>query len=196
MPQSLTDVIYGEFLEPLPSTDEYLIINFSPTSGDRKTHWRNNGISADFLGDYFSSFFPISKDTQAKIDKRDEIKSTVSFIANELLENAMKYSDQTFKLPVSIALHLYEEELVFVAANYTHIEFAEKYQKFIQEIVNSDIDELYTKQMELAATGESGSSMGLLTMINDYSADLGWKFKPLADKPEILQVTIMVRLDV
>ncbi|AFY72518.1 hypothetical protein Syn7502_00354 [Synechococcus sp. PCC 7502] len=191
-----TDVVFGKFLEPLPATDEYLTINFSPTSTSRKERWRNNGISADFLGDYFGSFFPISEDSQAIIDKREEIKSTVSFIANELLENAMKYSDQISRLPVSISLHLYETELVFVAANHAHISTVDGYQKFIHELINSDIDELYTKQMEKAATGESGSSMGLLTMINDYNASLGWKFRSLLDKPNIFQVIIMVSLAV
>jgi len=196
MAQLNTDKVFGEFLDPLLPTDEYLTINFSPTSGSRKEYWRNNGISADFLGDYFSSFFPIDIDTQAKIDKRDEIKSTVSFIANELLENAMKYSVQTMKLPVSIALYLYEQELVFVAANHAHVKTVNGYQEFIQEIVTSDIDELYTKQMEKAATGESGSSMGLITMISDYSAKLGWKFSPLEDYQDIFQAIIMVRLAV
>jgi hypothetical protein len=196
MPQSSKDLVFGLFLEPLPPTEEYLTINFSPTSGSRKEYWRNNGISADFLGDYFGSFFPISNDTQAKIVKRDEIKSTVSFIANELLENAMKYSEQNFKLPVTISLHLYEQELVFVAANHSHLTAISKYQEFIQEIMSSDIDELYTRQMEKAATGESGSSLGLLTMISDYNAQLGWKFKLVSDRPDIFQVTIMVRLEV
>jgi len=196
MPQSLADVVFGKFLEPLPSTDEYLIINFSPTTGSRKEYWRNNGISADFLGDYFGSFFPISQDTQAKIDKRDEIKSTVSFIANELLENAMKYSDQNFKLPVSISLHLFEQELIFVAKNHAHSASVNRYQEFIKEIISTDIDNLYMKQMEKAAMGGSVSGMGLLTMINDYNADLGWKFTPLSGKPEIFEVIIMVRLEV
>ncbi len=196
MPQSSTDRVFGRFLEPLLPTEEYLTINFSPTSGSRKEYWRNNGISADFLGDYFSSFFPISEDTQAKIDKRNEIKSMVSFIANELLENAMKYSEQNFRLPVTISLHLYEQELVFIAANYAHLTTIATYQEFIQEIISSDIDDLYLRQMEKAATGESGSSMGLLTMINDYNADLGWKFVSLSDKPEVSKVIIMVRLKV
>lgn len=195
MPQSSSDIVFGEYLEPLAITAEYLTINFSPTSGSRTEHWRNNGISADFLGDYFASFFPINEDTQAKIDKRDEIKSTVSFVANELLENAMKYSVQNIKLPVTISLHLYAEELIFIAANHTQAKVAKEYQKFIKEIINSDIDILYTKQMEKAATGESGSSLGLLTMINDYHAKLGWKFTQLSHLPDIFQVTIMVRLE-
>lgn len=194
--QSLKDLVFGKFLEPLPPTDEYLTINFSPTSASRKEYWRNNGISADFLGDYFGSFFPIDKDTQAKIDKRDRIKSTVSFIANELLENAMKYSEQNSKLPVTISLHLYERELVFVAANHSHLVAINRYQEFIQEFVSSDIDELYTRQMEKAATGESGSSLGLLTMVSDYNAQLGWRFKLVSEHPDIFQVTIMVRLEV
>lgn len=186
--------VFGRFIEPLPLTYEYLTINFSPISGSRKEKWRNNGISADFLGDYFASFFPTSGEDSQDNYKREEIKSTVSFIANELLENSMKYSFQTFPLPVSISLHLYDQELIFVSINHAQLAVVEKYQDFIHEIVTSDIDELYTRQMEKAATGQSGSSMGLLTMINDYDAELGWKFESSPDNPNILQVSIMVRL--
>lgn len=196
MTESLDGSVFGKFLDPLPCTEEYLTMNFSPTTGSRKEYWRNNGISADFLGDYFASFFPITEDTQAIIDKREEIKATVSFIANELLENAMKYSDQSMLLPVSISLHLYEHELVFIAANHTHRDTAAIYQNFIKEIISFDIDELYTKQMEKAAMGESGSSLGLLTMVNDYNAELGWQFRQLPEMPDIFKVVIMVRLEV
>jgi hypothetical protein len=192
MTQSSTSV-FGRFIEPLPLTYEYLTINFSPITGSRKEKWRNNGISADFLGDYFASFFP-SNGEDSQDYKREEIKSTVSFIANELLENSMKYSSQTFPLPVSISLHLYDQELIFVSINHAQLEVVNKYQEFIHEIVTSDIDELYTRQMEKAATGQSGSSMGLLTMINDYNAELGWKFESNPDKPNIAQVSIMVSL--
>jgi hypothetical protein len=43
---------------------------------------------------------------------------------------------------------------------------------------------------------ESESGLGLLTMMNDYLAKLGWKFETVQQDPEVIAVTTMVRLAV
>ncbi|MDP8966289.1 MAG: ATP-binding protein, partial [Cyanobacteriota bacterium] len=43
---------------------------------------------------------------------------------------------------------------------------------------------------------ESISGLGLLTMINDYQAQLGWKFETIQKDPEAIAVTTMVQLKV
>ncbi len=84
--------VFGNYVEPRDEEQEqeYLAIGFSPTSLSIQERWRNNGLSADFLGDYLSTFFP-GDDQQAR-HKRREVRAGVSYIANELLENAMKYN--------------------------------------------------------------------------------------------------------
>ena len=37
---------------------EYLTLVFSPVSVPLRSRWRNNGLSADFLGDYVTTFLP------------------------------------------------------------------------------------------------------------------------------------------
>lgn len=187
---------FGKFTDPIPNTQESLTITFSPSTAPRKKRWQTAGLSADFLGDYFASFFPGDDLPDSKIDKRDAVKGNISFIANELLENAIKYSDETVKFPVSISLYLYDKNLVFLATNCASHETAHQYKEFIQEVVTTDIEELYSQQLEKAALGGAGSGMGLLTMINDYSADLGWKFLVSTDSPQMIQVTIMVQLEI
>ncbi len=194
---------FGEYTDKVSSSPEYLTLNFSPGSAPRQRRWKNYGLSADFLGDYFASFFPgddVSDDQE--ISQRDTVKGTVSYIANELLENAVKYSDEAASLPISISLHLYSQEIVFHATNYANRSMVDRYQAFIQELITSDIDELYTQQLEKTAMGTGNSHMGLLTMINDYSARFGWKFQTLekSQVPEksqdIIQVNVLVHLDV
>ena len=82
--------IFGDFIERKDDDGEYLKIGFSPTSIPIQQRWRNNGLSADFLADYLSTFFP--GDDRAVAECQAEFKSAVSYIANELLENAMKFS--------------------------------------------------------------------------------------------------------
>jgi hypothetical protein len=186
---------FGDFVDQLPVSEEYLTIHFSPASTPRKKRWSNYGLSADFLGDYFATFFPGDEIEAGSIDKRANVKAAVSYIANELLENTMKYSEETANLAVSISLHLYDEKLVFCVTNPAKASVALTYQTFVQKLVTSDIDELYAVQLEQTALGMGGSHMGILTMINDYEARLGWKFDPLPQHPEIVQVTVMAHLD-
>jgi hypothetical protein len=187
--------IFGDFVDRLPVSEEYLTIHFSPASTPRKKRWSNYGLSADFLGDYFATFFPGDEIAEGRIDKKANVKAAVSYIANELLENTMKYSDETANLAVSISLYLYDERLVFRVTNPAKVNVAMTYQTFVQKLVTSDIDELYAAQLEQTALGMGGSHMGILTMINDYEARLGWKFDPQPEQPEIVQITVMAHLD-
>lgn len=196
MTQSSKVQIFGEFLEEIPVSNDYLTLNFSPTSEARKRHWEHNGISADFLGDYFAAFFPGDATSENKINRKNTVKSIVSYIANELLENAVKYSDRSANLPITITLYLYEQELIFLVSNYAHEITVQKYQKFIRELLDSDPDELYTRQLEKTALGTGESNIGLLTMINDYSARLGWKFDYLQQDLRIVHVKVIARFDI
>jgi hypothetical protein len=187
---------FGIFLAEVPASDEYLMLNFSPSSAPRNRRWGNYGLSADFLGDYFSAFFPGDERSDSHINRRETVKAAVSYIANELIENAVKYTDEVASLPISIALYLYESEIIFRATNYAHQKSVEKYQNFIQEFLNSDPDQFYTNQLEKTALGIGESSMGILTMSNDYEAKFGWMFQGHETKPDIIQVIVMARLDV
>lgn len=186
----------GEFSAEIPPSDEYLTLNFSPSSVPRKRRWGNYGLSADFLGDYFAAFFPGDDLPDSKINRRDTVKAAVSYIANELLENAVKYSEGATDLPISITLYLYEREIIFQVTNHTPQERADRYQQFIHELLNSDIDALYTRHLEKSALENGESNMGLLTVINDYSAQCGWKFCALESSPDLVQVTVLARLEV
>jgi hypothetical protein len=195
MNQTYPAQTFGTFLKDIPASDEYLMLNFSPSSAPRNRRWGNYGLSADFLGDYFSAFFPGDENSDRKINPKETVKATVSYIANELIENAVKYTDEAAGLPISIALYLYEHEIIFRATNYAHPVSVEKYQRFIQELLNSDPDDFYTRQLEKAALGGEESSLGILTMRNDYSAKFGWRFQGHETNPDTIQVIVMACLN-
>jgi len=195
----VTDMIqtFGHFIEPTPS-QEYLIIGFSPSSIPLQQRWRNNGLSADFLADYLTSFFPGNEDDPSTIDRKTEIKSAVSYIANELLENAMKFNDEMSEYPIDIKLQLKSDGLIFSVANSIHPQAVGKFQAYIQHLLASEPSELYIQQLEKNAADESctDSRLGLLTVLNDYSAKIGWKFETVQTHPEVIAVTTMVQLKV
>ncbi|MEG3857847.1 DUF6272 family protein [Microcoleus sp. herbarium12] len=188
---------FGDFIEQSPS-QEYLIIGFSPSSIPLKQRWRNNGLSADFLADYLTTFFPGNEDDPSTIDRQAEIKSAVSYIANELLENAMKFNDETSEHPIDIKLQLLSDGVIFSVANSISRSSVGKFQAYIQQLLTCDPSELYIQQLEKNAADESctASGLGLLTMLNDYTTKLGWRFKTVQKDPEIISVTTMVQLRV
>jgi len=187
---------YGDFIESVPPSDEYLTLNFSPHAVPRRRRWTNYGLSADFLGDYFAAFFPGDTIQDSKINQRDTVKAAVSYIANELLENAVKYAEESGEYPISISLHLYNHQIIFYVTNYTKTSLAITYQQFIQELLEADLDDYYLQQLEKAAKGDGTSSMGVLTMMNDYAARFGWKFTSLATAPNVVRVDVLTYLDV
>lgn len=75
----------------VPLSQKFLLISFSPSSIPLKQRSHNNGLSADFIADNKITFFPKNEDITTTSNKQAEIKSAVSYIANELLE-AIKFN--------------------------------------------------------------------------------------------------------
>lgn len=188
--------ILGDFIQKLPPSQEYLILSFSPGSMPLRQRWRNNCLSADFLADYLSTFFLGNDNQQPDTEKQAEVKSAVGYIANELLENGMKYCVETSPFPISIQIHLNPNRIVFQLTNSITIQQTQQFQNKIKTLLNSDPSELYLAQLEHNALEENHgeSNLGLLTMLNDYGAKLGWKFEPLSQKSAEIAVTTMVQL--
>lgn len=187
---------FGDYIDDLPESPEYLIIGFSPSSVPLKQRWRNNGLSADFLADYLTTFFPAKDDISEQ--QQAEVKSAVSYIANELLENAMKFNDETSEFPISIRLQVREDKIIFTTSNSIPGQHVNKFQTFLKKIEQGDPQTLNLEQLESSAQEESSSNsgLGLLTMLNDYFAKLGWSFETVPDHPGIIKVTTMVQLPI
>lgn len=168
--------VFGSFTVILPEQGtEHMCLSFKPSSVPIKQRWRNNGLSADFLGDYLTTFFPKDDNPQSS-KKQAVVKDAAAYIANELLENAMKYSDEKGDVPNSIDLTLLEDKLVFTEINGITQQQEADFKVFIEELQNNDPDELFMRKLEESAMSDTSSGLGYLTMINDYHASLGWQF--------------------
>jgi hypothetical protein len=187
---------FGDFVEQVGEHGEYLKIGFHPGSIPLQQRWRNNGLSADFLAGYLATFFP--GDDQASSARQAEIKDAISFIANELLENAMKFSHAPSKHTVTIEMFLDADAIRLYTVNRAAAERVEPFQRFIGELLTADTNELYTAQLERNATDEDNASSGLgfLTMINDYGARVAWQFARDGQDDDSVSVTTMVQLPV
>ncbi len=188
--------IFGNYIEEKVDSCEYLKIGFSPTSIPIQQRWRNNGLSADFLADYLSTFFP-GEDGDST-ERQAAVKDAVAFIANELLENAMKFSHAPTKHAVSIDLYLEVDAINFYVTNGVDPQALKAFQHFIQRLLSEDIDALYMEQVTHNAeeTIQRESGLGYLTMLQDYSTLLAWKFERHGQDDDVLTVTTMARLSV
>ncbi|HLO51160.1 MAG TPA: DUF6272 family protein [Kamptonema sp.] len=191
--------VFGDFIENLPPADS-LELKFTQGANPREKMWRNHRLSAYFLADYFSNVLSIDEDEFEGKERIKAMKAAVSYIGNELLENAMKFNGFRNHAQVEFGIH-FQEDLERVTAivftkNSIASEKVQKFKEFIEELLSADPNELYVQQIEKAAESEQGESsgLGLLTTINDYSAKLGWKFESEPNDPKIIIVTTMAQI--
>lgn len=185
---------FGDYEEHLCKSQEYLTLVFSPSSAPLRQRWRTSGLSADFMADYLVTFLSSPDADVEDARLKNEVKDTVCFIANELLENAMKFNDESSQQPISLTLEMHGDRLVFLASNSVKPQGVEKFKTVIQTLINEDPMDLYLRTLEDDSDGSS-SGLGFLTMLNDYQAKLGWRFSPLPSQPGITTVTIMVQVE-
>lgn len=196
--------VFGNFIQQFPPTQDSLELNFTPTSLPLKKRWRNNRLSAHFIADYFTTFLPLDDGKKEHQKRIKESQSAISYIANELLENAIKYNDEKVHSQIKFGVHFLEANTltaVVFASNSISEENQNKLKNFISILSSQDPEMLYIQQLEnntLQDKDEECSGLGLLTMINDYNARLGWKFDVLTNiySDSFYQVTTMVQIEV
>ncbi|GAB4149115.1 MAG: DUF6272 family protein [Cyanobacteria bacterium J069] len=186
---------FGAFEEETVPSAESLTLVFAPSALPMRDRWRTHRLSAVFLADYFSTFFTSAEKPGGITDPRSELVSSITFIANELLENAMKFSLPQPQQPVVLTVQLCPQRLVFLTQNCAHPAVVEQLQRYIETLLQSDPMTLYIQTMEHnAATVSDGSGLGILTILNDYTSRVGWRFEPLPEGQVL--VTTQVQLAV
>ena len=173
----MTDFTLGHFGAEVDARGDYLKLSFSPLNAPLHSRWRNNGLSADFLSDYVTTFLPGSIDPESE-SRQNQIRHAISFVANELLENAMKYHERNSEIPIEIHMELRSSQIAVTVRNGVTSDQAVRYRGFAQKLVQEDAATLLSRALEESASHESTQSgLGLLTMVNDYQALLGWRFE-------------------
>jgi hypothetical protein len=179
----------GHLDEQSAQKHEYLTLSFSPSSGPLRVRWRNNGLSADFLGDYVKTFLPA--DAKGSDRRQAEILHAVTYVANEFLENAMKYHDGEIDVPIGIRLELTTDRITVHASNGINAEQARRYKAFIEYLSIHDAGELLVRQLEKSSSSpdKEYSCLGLVTMVCDYGVGLSWRFDVNANDSRVTTVT-------
>ena len=198
--------VFGDYLESFSPELDSLEITFSPTKRSIRKRWSHNRLSAQFVADYFSTFLPVDEEDPNGERRIKETKGAIAYIGNELLENAMKFNDEQSKFKVKFGIFFLENSVredksvtaVMFVTNSVSSQGVDKFQTFLTEFLASDPEELYLTQVEksLEAENSEASGLGFLTMINDYSAKLGWKFETFKTNTATYKVTTMAQVQV
>jgi hypothetical protein len=183
--------IFGDYTEQ-DCDQEHLILRFSPSSVPLHQRWYNTGLSADFAADYWATFFQARDDSSQ--GQQQENKDAVNYIANELLENTMKFNHRSARQPVILGLYLHPDVFKFYASNAIDPGAVQGFQDRIQRLLTGDPLHFYIEQLESNAAdpGSTVSCLGLLTILCDYDARLAWKFETMS--AGLVIVTTLVQL--
>ena len=140
------------------------------SDGPLGVSWQHASETCEFLGDVFAL-----RHAKAGADYNDA-RHSIIYLVNELLENAIK-----FRVPGAIRVDcsLQDGNFELTVSNDTAADVASRFQALIEEIVSRDPGELLIERIEANAADEtsSASGLGLLTLMNDYGARLGWDFR-------------------
>ena len=143
--------------------------------------WKHCGITSDFLGDIYSA-----RSSQGSIEA-NEIRHNVTYLVNEILENALK-----FKASGDIVIDTLVEDGRFRLriANLISEEGALRFQEVLSGLQGRDPSDLLIERIERNAADptETGSGLGLLTLMSDYGVQLGWDFRKPAEENGTVQL--------
>jgi hypothetical protein len=131
--------------------------------------WHHCSTTADFVGDFYAM-----RSARTAHDVNDA-RHTISYLINELLENVIKFrAPGDVELETSLADGHFEVRV----SNLVDPATATRFQRTLAEITSRDPGELLIERIEANAADDTstGSGLGLLTLMSDYGARLGWTF--------------------
>lgn len=159
-------------------------------SGGFPVRWSQCSATAEYFAEYFAD---VHARRCADDAARNEFIGTLSYIVNELVENAVKFS---MGETVEVTVCLDGEELVALVSNQILATTVEGLVEKFRGLVSGDPQEMLVARVEANAVNPDAgvSGLGFLTMMADYGATLGWNFGAVQDNPHNVLLKTMARL--
>jgi len=157
------------------------------SDGPLELSWSHAGATAEFIGDFFAGL------AAADGANENDARHSIGYLVNELVENAVK-----FRAPGDVELDasLRDRDFTLRLANLAEPATAARFETLLEEIVSRDPGELLIERIEANAEDPDagGSGLGILTLMNDYGAALGWRFEQAGDAPVRLETVATLAL--
>lgn len=187
-----TAVTYGYWVDfdALPSLGHYTM---ELDARHLVQFWRRCSLSSNFWSRYMALWVPLPPEPGRL--RREAMEHLLSYLLNELFENCAKFSSGPFQR-INYAAWVQAQCMVFELTN--HIQPADQapFAALIEEMLTSDLDELYFQRLEASAeSNASGSGLGYLTLMKDYGIRFGFRFSPLTSESIAVGVQAHVALE-
>ncbi|HEX8791144.1 MAG TPA: hypothetical protein VF765_09325 [Polyangiaceae bacterium] len=164
----MSDTTYGTLLDrPRDEALGAFEIRFVPL--DFVVHWRRCGLTADYLGAAMAYAF----------ERREAAAAVLSTVINELVENAVKFSDDK-RTEARVSVVHDGDVLCVEAVNLTDAKRAGELHAFAREFEHADPEAMFLERVaRTTRPGESASGIGLLVLKKDYDATIGIRVRPV-----------------
>lgn len=132
--------------------------------------WQHCAVTSDFLSDFYALSRPGTPHDYT------EARHCIGYLLNELLENAVKFrAPGDILIETSLDGDRFEAKIVNPITGAA----AARFQTVLTEMIAQDPGDLLIARIEANALAgaEGGSGLGLLTLMSDYGARLGWIFR-------------------
>jgi len=177
----LNSIEIGDKININNSFDNKLYISVIPE--DILDFWIRGSNLANFISDFYYCDHP---------DKM--VQNTISTVLNELIENAIKFSDQK-KHPVDIYTFNKNNEFIFQISNSISSESADSFPVLCHQLFDENLDELYVKRIENLYQSKSNTGIGLVLLKKDYKTDINFKFTTDKNNQKQIIVTVKINTD-
>lgn len=150
--------------------------------------WHHCDTTSEFLGEFFALGYKRSEQDY------NEARHSIGYLLNELIENAVKFRAQG---DILVESSLEEGRFEVKVSNLIDQRTAARFKDLLAHLASRDPCDLLIERIEANAadSGSTGSGLGLLTLMSDYGARLGWVFDARGDC-EPVRLTTFAALDV
>lgn len=147
--------------------------------------WPHVCKTADYLIDYLNA------DQTSRCSR--ECVSSAQYIANELLENAIKYATGT---RICASSGVMDDQWIMLVSHQTDPEHRDELQHFLDQLEGSSAEEVMMERLlhNAEAPEASGSGLGLLSILSDHQARLGWRLHEDSEQGE--RIDTMARISI
>ncbi len=129
--------------------------------------WKHCAVTSDFLGNFYA--------VRARSAAANDVRHSVGYLVNELLENAVKFRASG---DIVVDTQLEGDRFRACVINLISEAGALRFQDVLAGLQGRDPSELLIERIERNAAdpAATGSGLGLLTLMGDYGTLLGWDF--------------------
>jgi len=127
------------------------------------THWRRCGLTADWLATF------VAYDSEPEV--RDNARSVLSTVINELVENAAKFCADK-RQHIRIVVRHHGDFIRVETTNGADTARVDAFRTALSELEHTDLDELFTDRIQRQRE-PSVPGIGLIILKKDYRARIG-----------------------